>query len=216
MEPPVKPKRRYVSRRRQEQAAETRAAILSAAQELFETDGYGPTTMAAVAQKAGVSPKTVYLGFESKSGLLRAVWNRLLRGERDDEPIAQKQWYREVIEHPDPEGQLRLNARNSRAAKLRIAGVLRVIREAASLHEDMESLWERIQTEYRANQRLIVETLADRNALKPGLDVEAAADMLWAINHPNLWELLVSGRGWTPAQYETWTADLACSQLLDP
>lgn len=48
-----------------------------------------------------------------------------------------------------------------------------------------------------------------------GLDVARATDILWAINHPNLWQLLVGQRGWTPEDYEEWTGDLACEQLLD-
>lgn len=213
----VKPKRkrRYHSPRRREQAAATRLAILEAAHRLFERQGYGATTMAAIAAEAGVALKTVYLAFETKSGVLRALWNLRLRAGRDEVPIAQQEWYREVLEEPDPERQLRLNARNSRAAKLRIATVLEVIHAAAPLDSDIAALWDRIQSDYHANQRVIVESLDEKGTLKPGLDVDGATDILWTINHPNLWHLLVGERGWTPEQYEQWTGDLACSQLLE-
>jgi hypothetical protein len=75
-------------------------------------------------------------------------------------------------------------------------------------------LWQRIQSDYRANQRAIVESLSQRQALSPGLDLEHAADVLWTINHPNTWQLLVVQRGWTPAQYEQWSGDAACRELL--
>src|SRR5918994_180276 len=130
----VKPKRRYHSPHRQEQAAATRVAILEAAHRLFERHGYGTTTMAADA--------------------------------------------------------------------------------AAPLDSDIAALWDRIQSDYHANQRLIVESLNEKGALTAGLDVDRATDMLWTINHPNMWHLLVGERSWTPEQYEHWTADLACSQLL--
>jgi AcrR family transcriptional regulator len=210
----VKTKRRYDSRRRREQAAATRLAILEAAHHLFERQGYGATTMAAIATEAGVALKTVYLAFDTKSGLLRALWNLRLRAGRDETPVAQQHWYQEVLEQPDPEHQLRLNARNSRAAKLRIATVLEVIHAAAPLDSDIAALWARIQSDYHANQRVIVETLDEKGALKAGLDVDRATDLLWTINHPNLWHLLVGERGWTPEQFEEWTGDLACSQLL--
>jgi AcrR family transcriptional regulator len=209
-----KSKRPYHSPRRREQAAATRRDILAAAQRLFERQGYAATTMEAIAAEAGVALKTVYLAFETKSGVLRALWNRNLRGERDDVPIAEHPWYREVLEAPDPVDQLRLNARNSRAGKLRIAGVLGVVRSAAPLEPDIAALWDRIQTEYRANQRAIVESLDAKNALRPELDVDRAADILWTINHPDVWQLLVGERGWNPDQYERWTAHLACAQLL--
>src|SRR5215213_6392173 len=165
---PVKT-RSYNSSRRREQAAATRRDILQAAQRLFERQGYATTTMGAIAAEAGVAVKTVYLAFETKSGLLRALWNLLLRGDEEDVPVAERGWYRETVEEPDPQRQLRLNARNSRVAKTRIAGVLRVIREAAAVDPDIGALWERIQTEFHANQRGIVERLAKRKALKRGL-----------------------------------------------
>jgi AcrR family transcriptional regulator len=206
--------RSYNSSRRREQAAATRRDILGAAQRLFERQGYAATTMTAIATEAGVALKTVYLAFETKSGVVRALWNQLLRGDEGETPVAERSWYREVVEEPDPQRQLRLNARNSRAAKTRIAGGLKVIREAAPVDPDTGALWERIQTEFHANQRVIVERLAERKALRRGLDVDRATDILWTLNHPDVWQLLVGERGWTPEQYEQWLGDTTCSQLL--
>ena len=210
----VKPKRSYNSPRRREQAAATRQEILDAAQRLFKEQGYSATTMAAIATEARVALKTVYLAFETKSGVLRALWNLRLRGDGSDAPIAEQQWYREVLEEPDPERQLRLNARNSRMGKLRVAALVEVIRNAAPADPDIDALWSRIQTEYHANQAAICRSLAEKDALERGLDVERATDILWTLVHPNVWQLLVGERGWTPEQYEQWCGDAACSQLL--
>ena len=210
----VKAKRPYESPRRREQAAVTRLEILGAAQRLFERDGYPATTMAAIATEARVALKTVYVAFETKSGVLRALWNARLRGDAEDVPIAQNPWYLEVLDESDPERQLRLNARNSREGKLRVAALAEVIRGAAPLDPDIHTLWTRINTEYHANQRAIVESLNDKQALTPNLDVQTATDILWTINHPNTWQLLVTERGWTPERYARWAADSAVSQLL--
>ena len=210
---PVKT-RRYESPRRREQAAATRRQILDAAQHLFEERGYSGTTIAAIAGEAGVAVKTVYVAFETKSGVLRALWNLLLRGGNEETPVAQQAWYREVLDEPDPKRRLALNARNSRAAKVRIAGVLRVIRQAALADPEAAALWERIQTEFHANQRAVVEGLAQKRALRRGLDVGRATDILWTLNHPDVWHLLVAERGWTADQYEEWFRESAISQLL--
>jgi hypothetical protein len=146
--------------------------------------------------------------------VLRALWNLRLRGDRADEPIAEQQWYRDVLEEADPERQLRMNARNSRMGKLRVAALAEVIRSAAPLDPDIVALWERIEAEYRANQRAIVASIKQKKALKRGLDVERAADILWTLNHPNTWQLLVIARGWTPEEYEKWCGNNACAQLL--
>jgi len=206
-------KRRYESPRRREQAAATRREILGAAQRLFEENGYAATTMAAIADEAGVALKTVYLAFETKSGLIRALWDTLLRGEPDI-AVAQQPWYLEVLQEPDPVRQLQLNARNSTVVKQRVANLLRVIRDGASGDPDVDALWQLINTDFYANQREIVRSLHKRKALRRGLDVTKAADILWTLIHPDVWHLLVTARGWTPSQYEKWLADTTCDQLL--
>jgi AcrR family transcriptional regulator len=214
MAEPVKSTRRYHSPRRREQAAATRREILEAAQRLFERQGYAATTMAAIAAETGVALKTVYVAFETKSGLLRALWNHLLRGGQDDVPIGEQHWYRQLVAEPDAERQIRMTARNSRLVKLRIAGVLEVIRSAAPLDPDIAGLWRRIQSDFHANQGVIVESLQAKRALRRGLRAERATDILWTLNHPNLWQLLVDERGWTPEQYEAWLFETARAQLL--
>ena len=82
---------------------------------------------------------------------------------------------------------------------------------------DVSALWDRIETEFHANQRAVVETLHAAKALRPGLGVGRATDVLWTLNHPDVWRLLVAERGWTPQQYERWFAEASCAQLLrDP
>lgn len=210
----VKPKRRYDSTRRREQAAATRREILDAAQRLFEGQGYGATTMAAIASEAGVAGKTVYLAFETKGGVLRAVWNLLLRGDEDDAPVAQRTWYLAVLEEQDPVRKLELTARNSRVVKERIGGVLKVIGEGAAADADVAALWARIGSEFRDNQLGIVRTLATAGALREGLEEDAAADILWTLNHPDVWQLLVGERGWTPDRWEAWFVESSCALLL--
>ena len=214
MAKPVKAARAYDSSLRREQAQGTRRRILDAAQSLFERDGYAATTMGAIAAAAGVSQKTVYLAFESKSSLLRGVWHLVLRGERDSLPVGEQAWYRAVLEEPDPARQLRLNMRNSRTVKVRAGAMMEVIRDAASADPAIGTLWARIQVEFHENQRAVVQSLADKGALAPGIDAAHGADILWALNHPDLYALLVGARDWTAERYEQWLGDLLCSQLL--
>jgi AcrR family transcriptional regulator len=170
--------------------------------------------MAAIAAEADVSLKTVYLAFETKRGVLRALWNLLLRGDDDEAPVGERPWYREVLEETDPERQLRLTARNSRIVKERIGPILGVIRSAAPVETDIAALWSRIQSDFYENQRGIVETLHKRKALRRGLDVKRASDILWTLNHPDVWQLLVGERGWTANQWERWFLDSVRGQLL--
>jgi len=134
--PGTPPKRKYDSRRRREQAAATRRTMLEAAQRRFERDGYVATTMELVAAEAGVALKTVYAAFGTKSGLLRSLWDLQLKGDADDAPVAERDWYREVLDEARPERQLALNARNVRVVRSRIGTLLGVIRSAAVVDAD--------------------------------------------------------------------------------
>jgi AcrR family transcriptional regulator len=210
----VKATRGYHSPRRQQQAEATRQRILEAAQLLFERDGYPATTMGDVAAAADVSLKTVYLAFETKAGLLRALWDYLLKGDQAAAGVADRPWYREMLDEPDPRRQIRLLARYSRDVKVRIGGVLKVIRTAAPMDPDSGDLWRLIESDFHANQGVVVQNLASKKALRRGLDVARATDILWTLNHPDVWLLLVDQRRWTPQQFEKWFVETASAQLL--
>jgi AcrR family transcriptional regulator len=214
MAEPVNPRRRYHSPLRVEQAAATRRGVLEAAQRLFERDGYSATSMAAIAAEANVSLKTVYVAFETKSGLLLALWHLLLRGDEEPVPVGDRPWFRAVLDEPDPARQLRLNVRNAKLVRARLGPLLQVVRRAASADPEVDELWTRIQADFYDNQRSVVVVLHEKKALRPGLDVAHATDILWTLNHPDLYWLLVNERGWTPDQHEEWLADLLCGQLL--
>ena len=207
--------RRYHSPRRKEQAEATRKAIMDAAERLFEKDGYVATSMAAIAKEAGVALKTVYLAFETKGGLLRALWHRNLRGGREDVPVGDQEWFIEVLQEPDPAEALRLNARNSRQVKTRIAPLGEVLLSAAPADPEVDALSKRIWSQFYDNQRDVVKSLKRRKALKKGLSIERATDILWTLNHPRTYILLVQDRGWTAEQYERWLGDITISELLE-
>jgi hypothetical protein len=83
-----------------------------------------------------------------------------------------------------------------------------------SIDAEIGELWNRIQTEFHANQRTVIESLAADGALAADLDTDTGADMLWALNHPTLYHLLTTERGWTPDQYEQWLGELLALRLL--
>ena len=72
----------------------------------------------------------------------------------------------------------------------------------------------RIQAEFQDDQRAIVQSLADKEALVVGVDVDGATDILWRLTRPNLYALLARERRWSPERYEWLLGDLLCSQLL--
>lgn len=206
--------RRYESPRRKAQAETTRLQILEAAERLFVEDGYPSTSVASVAHAAGVSLKTVYLAFETKSGVLRALWHLRLRGDQGETPVGERKFFRAVLDEPDPLKQLQLNARNATRIRPRIGPLLGVIQAAAAGDPAIAELWARIQREFYENQKAVVVSLHAKKALRRGLGVTRAADILWTLNNPSVYRLLVVDRSWTPREYEKWLTESCTAQLL--
>lgn len=207
--------RPYDSPRRRAQAEATRQAILDAAQRLFEGQGYGATSMPAIAEEAGVALKTIYVYFETKAGLVHALWDARLGGDEAATPVFERGWYRAVVDEPVPERKLRLVAAQAHHVKGRSGALLEMIRTAAGTDPEIASLWEGIEAKLIDVQRSIVEQLHASGSLARSLELTEATDVLWTLNHPAVWQLLVRVRGWTGEQYERWLGDILCSQLLD-
>jgi hypothetical protein len=161
-----------------------------------------------------VSAKTVYDAFATKPGVLRAAWDLALKGDTDAAPVAMRPWYVAALEEPDPRKTIELVAHNSVAVKQRIGPMLRVIRDAAAVDHDGNALWALINSDFHHNQRVIVESLAKRKALRRGLTVANATDILWTLNHPDVWLLLHDDRGWSAKAFEAWLVE-ALMALLD-
>jgi AcrR family transcriptional regulator len=210
----VKGPRTYVSPLRQEQAAATRRAVMHAARRLFETDGYAATSMPAIAAEAGVAVKTLYLAFGSKPDLLRTVWENRLAGDEAATPVRDRAWYREIGDDDDPRTKLRLLARQSGGVKQRTGLLLIVIRDAASTDPELRPLWQEIEAKLHDVSTGIVEQIARAGALRPDVEPRAAADTIWALNHPSMWHLLVIQRGWSDDAYQQWLEQSFFAQLM--
>jgi AcrR family transcriptional regulator len=75
--PPAKPPARKGGRPSQARAEKIRDEILDIATHLFLTQGYGATSIEAIAQQAGMSKRTFYHRFANKAELFGAVLHQL-------------------------------------------------------------------------------------------------------------------------------------------
>lgn len=195
-EAPPKPTRRYTNTRRTAQAAQTRADVLAAAIELFDAQGWAATTVAAIAERAGVAVETVYSGFGSKKKLLQQAVDVTVVG--DAKPIP-------YFDRPEVQA-LATGERFDRfvrgiatvtASNTRGAGLWRACIEAAAGDEEMEQ-W---RLEKLAGRRL--DTF---RVLKLILDVEldpVTIEMLMVLYSAETYLFLVNDSGWSIEQYET-------------
>ena len=211
----TRPRRRYDSTRRREHAAETRRRIIDAAARVFVERGYAGATIPLIASEAGVAVETVYRSAVGKAGLLREAIQAMLAGgaERAEVPVAERPGIKQVIEEADPRRQLAAYAATQPGIWSRVGPLLRVLDEAAG-----DPALAELRTEL-AEQRLhgllaFATLLADRGVLKPGLTVDRARDMIWALCAQANYDALVVARGWSSADYREWLTDALAAVLL--
>ena len=176
----VKPRRRYDSRRRQEQAAQTRRDIVAAAGALFRERGYRATSMPAIAAAAGVVVETVYRAFGSKAGLFRAVIEGVLAGggARADVPVEDRPAIRAVIEERDPRRQIELYAATQPGIHRRSGPLLRALAGAAAADPDLRILWDEMEAWRLQGQGRFVTLLAERGAF--GVACPSSRRVTWS------------------------------------
>ena len=197
-------KRRYDATGRRQAAARTRAAILDAARELFTERGYAATSMTAIAHRAGVALDTVYAAAGRKPDLARLLIETAISGTDRAIPAEQRDYVRAIQAAPDAGAKIAIYAAAITAIAPRLALVLAIIRQAPD-EPELAQLWHQIAERRAANMRLFVADLASARPLR--LDADEAADIVWATNATELYELLVGQRGWTPRRYQRFLTD---------
>lgn len=191
--------RRYYSPQRAEQANATRREVMEAARRLFSADGYGRTTMEAVAAAARLSVATVYLIFGTKLGLISA----LVREAAEDPALDVQQ----VLAATDLEAKVRIGAGLIRQLHERTSGISATLRAGVGNDSGLEALWGDWQARHLAAVEHVARHLAATRNLRPDLGVKEAADFLYVLTGSESYRQFVLERGWSPAQFEEWLAD---------
>ena len=208
--------RRYVSARRAETAARTREAILQAARTLFVKQGYVATTIEEIAESAGVSKPTVFASVGTKRAIIKHLRDRAIAGDDEPIPLAQRGWFREALDEPDPRRSIRLHARNVVRLHRSAGDLSEILRSGAGADEELRKLWQTAEHERRLDARTFVDTLRKKTSLRTGLDREAAIDIVWVLTSADWFQRLVRARNWTTDRYEKWLAETFQQQLLPP
>ena len=209
-----KPKKRaYDASSRQEQARATRRAILTAARRLFLKRGYAATTMPEIAREADVAVDTVYASVGRKGALFRLLVETAISGADEAVEAEQRDYVRAIRAEPDPGRKLKICASALRQIHARLAPLFSVLQAAAPLDPDLKALWREIVERRAANMRLFADDLASTGRLRPELSPSEAADVIWSLNAPEYYVLLVEERGWSSERFERWLGD-AWTRLL--
>jgi AcrR family transcriptional regulator len=191
-------KRRYESPRRQQQAAATRARLLASARRLFAERGYGATTIEAIASDAGLAVQTFYAVYGSKRSVLFAL---LDAGDAAADVSGLRERLHSTV---DPQQQLRALVEFNIRLYEQIGDLLEILHAAGTTDPDVASLAREGNERRRAGQAALVQEWARRGVLKRGMAASEAADIVWGLTSPDLYQLFVVERRWSGPQYGEW------------
>lgn len=199
-EPPVKP-RPYRSGVREERARQTRRAIRAAASELFTRDGYAATSVRAIAERAGVSERTVFVAFATKAAMLAECITVAVRGDDDATPMLARVAWRAVLEAP-PERMIAEFARASADLMSRSARLLAVGESAGPEDAVLNGVRERGRAATRDDLAQVARAMKRAGVLRRGVSAERAAETMYGLAGGECVYLrLVDHCGWTDAAY---------------
>ena len=194
-------RRHYNADARRAQSEETRARILAVAKALFSRAGVDKATIDDIAERAKVSPSTVYSLFRSKAGILKEIIQGAFFGA-NYASVAQR-----TNETNDPIELLRITASISRVifdTEKREIGLMRGSSAFSPELKKIEAEFERIRFDLQEPRaRLLVETFL--SARKLGL--ARVRDIIWMYTGRDIYRMLVLERGWSSDDYEEWLAE---------
>jgi AcrR family transcriptional regulator len=213
MDRPVK-RRSYDSSRRQNQARETRAAILAAARARFLEHGYAATTVGEIAAAVGVSVETVYKAFGNKAGLLKAMFDVAIVGDDEPIPLQQREMVARIHAESDGRKKLAIYGAAYAARAERAVPVQLLVRDAAASDPGARAVLDQLNRERLAGMTAFAQHLSDAKVLRRRVRAADARDVLWLFTAPEAYERLVIERGWTGKRFGTWITQQLVAALL--
>ncbi|MFD1720015.1 TetR/AcrR family transcriptional regulator [Amnibacterium endophyticum] len=209
-----RPKRKYDSTRRQQQAAETRERILDAAAACFAEVGYARTTMGRIAERAGVSVESVHLA-GPKRALLIAAFSRAFVGEETEQAL-EDGVYAGVLALEDRDEFVDRFSHVVLEGQRAGIGIWRALSAAAIEEPEVAALYADLAGRRRRDTVLGCRALADKGWLRDDLPLEEVADTLALVVGFDPYQLYVLDFGWPEERLRAWTARLLEAEVLAP
>lgn len=209
----VKSGRTYDASRRQEAAERTRLAILAAARDLFAESGYAATSVQAVAERAQVAVDTVYAKVGRKPELLLAVHDMALAEGPAPVPAEERDYVRAVRAAPTAVAKLQTYAAAMGRLLPTTVPIMNALREAGATDPACAAQYEQLSRRRAANMRRFAADLRSTGELRDDLTDDAVADLVWSLNSPEWFSLVISS-GRSAQEYADLLADVLCRTLL--
>jgi len=187
-----------------------------AAIELFVANGYGTTSIAAVAKHAGVAVQTVYATFGNKPTILAAALDQTIAGDDAAVDVNAREWMRDVLHAATAVDRLDAYAAGVRRIMTGAGDMFMVVASAAAVDAEVVQLAATTEARRRIGATSVINAVLEVGSLRDGLDAERAVDLLALFNSPATFHQLVRASNWSLDEYQDWLAGTLERELLAP
>jgi AcrR family transcriptional regulator len=201
---------------RQAQVAHTEQRILAAAAELFLEGGYLATTLEAVARRAQVGARTVYLRFGTKAALFKRVVDVAIVGDTEPVDVLGRDWVQATLTAPTAAERIAASAAAGRQIMQRTGALFAVAQQAAAVEPLIAGLWQQGREQSRRVHALFWTRMAEDGLLDPAVDLAWLIDTTAILAAAETYLLVTRMIGWDLDAYERWLARTFSQLMASP
>ena len=201
---------------RQAQIAHTEERILAAATELFLADGYVATTVEAVARRARVGARTVYLRFGTKAALFKRVIDVAIVGDTQPVDVLGRDWMQAALTAPAAAERIAASAAAGRQIMERTGALFAVAQQAAAVEPLIAGFWQQGREQTRHGHAVFWTRMADDGLLGPGTDLAWVIDTSTILGSAETYLLITRLTGWDLDAYQDWLVTTGIRLTLSP
>jgi AcrR family transcriptional regulator len=191
---------------REAQIAQTEERIIAAATELFLENGYVPTTLEAVAKRAEVAARTVYVRFGTKASLFKRVVDVAIVGDTEPVGVLDRDWAQAWMTAPTAAERIAASAAIGRQIMQRTGALFAVAQQAAAVEPLIAGFWQQGREQSRQAQAMFWTRMADDGLLDPAIDLDWLIDTASLLAAAETYLLITRMTSWDLDTYQSWLA----------
>ena len=189
---------------RQAQIRQTEERIIAAATELFVADGYVATTLEAVARRAQVGARTVYVRFGTKAALFKRVVDVAIVGDTLPIDVLGRDWAQAALTAPTAAERIAAGAATGRQIMERTGALFAVAQQAAAVEPLIAGFWQQGREQSRHAQAVFWTRMAEDGLLDPRVDLAWVIDTASILGSAETYLVITRMLGWDLDEYENW------------
>ena len=192
--------------RRTQRREETASRLVEAATALFIEKGYATTTLTAVAERADIAPRTLYLHFPTKADLLLRCVAVAIAGDTEPIALADRPEMTDAMSAPTLDERLDRMASLTASLMERTGPLLDVAFQATPSEPAIAAAAAAGRAETRRTHREFWHRIHADGLLPSRVDLEWLTETATIVSHAETYLLIDKTTGWDTDTYRRWLA----------